>query len=234
MTSSVAAAAAQVVTYDGLPAAAGGAHALRVKNPADARGRVARFLDACTQAAGPQRWAFQVATGGDPDASDALRTVATERLGGPSRRAQTHTEWGVRDDDAVDELLAALAAAGPQTTRYGAPLAALTQSVAVHLLDPGSGEPWSDLDPETFGGFAVDGYGRLLGASGVRAAYGTSVSTLSLWLNLPADGRLVPAAQHLQEHLPVRLSSKHWRRWAPTRAGDGYRSTKVSSPLAAV
>lgn len=233
MTSSMAAAAAQVVTYDGLPAAAGGAHALRVKNPADARARVARFLDACTQPAGPQRWAFQVATGGDPDASDGLRAVATERLGGPSRRAQTHTEWAVRDD-AVDEILAVLADAGPQTTRYGAPLAALTQSVAVHLLDPGTGEPWSDLDPETFGGFAVDGYGRLLGASGVRATYGTSGSTLSLWLNLPADERLVPAAQHLQQHLPVKLSTKHWRRWAPTRAGDGYRSTKVSSPLVAV
>ena len=233
MTSSVAAAAAQVVTYDGLPAAAGGAHALRVKNPADARARVERFLDACTQPAGPQRWAFQVATGGDPDASDGLRTVATEHLGGHRHRAQTHTEWGVRDD-AVDELLAALVDAGPQTTRYGAPLAALTQSVAVHLLDPGTGEVWSDLDPGTFGGFAVDGYGRLLGASGVRATYGTSGATLSLWLNLPADGRLVPAAQHLQQHLPVKLSTKHWRRWAPTRAGDGYRSTKIPSPLVAI
>lgn len=230
MTSNEAPGLLQVVTYDGLPAASGGAHALRVRRPTDARGRVGLFLDVCTQPAAAPTWTFHLSAAGEAEPTDRLRAFAAERLGGPRRRVQTHTEWGVHTD-AIDDVLAELSDVGRQTTRYGAPLAALTQSVAVHLVDPGTGQPWPDLAPEVFGGFAVDGYGRLLGASGVRATYGTSGSTLSLWLNLPADGRLAPAAYHLQEHLPVTLSTKHWRRWVPTRTGDGFRSTKVPSPL---
>ncbi|MBF6258516.1 hypothetical protein IU468_19630 [Nocardia farcinica] len=48
---------------------------------------------------------------------------------------------------------------------------------------------------------------------------------------LPVDDRLAAAARHLQHHLPVRLSPKHWRRWRPTRDGSSYRSTKIPSPL---
>ena len=231
MTSSEAAGPLQVVTYDGLPAASGGAHALRVKNLTSAKERVERFLDACTQPGGPPTWSFQVSTAGDAAPTDRLRAFAAERLGGPRHRSQTHTEWAVRSGT-VDEVLAELVDVGPRTTRYRAPLAVLTHSLAVTLVDPGTGEPWADIAPEVFGGFAVDGYGRLLGASGVRATYGTSGSTLSLWLNLPADERLAPAARHVQEHVPITLSTKHWRRWQPTRSGDGFRSSKIPSPLA--
>ncbi|MCZ9329416.1 hypothetical protein [Nocardia farcinica] len=120
---------------------------------------------------------------------------------------------------------------GRPARAVGHPLASLVWDAQVRLLDPRTGEPHQDVSPETFARFPVDGYGRVLGASGVRASIGTTASSISLWLSLPADDRLAAAARHLQHHLPVRLSPKHWRRWRPTRDGSSYRSTKTPSPL---
>lgn len=137
-----------------------------------------------------------------------------------------------RSADAVDHALDALVAVGPDAvTTHGRSLAALTYSTPVRLLDPDTRTPYPDITPDAFGRFAADGYGRLLGGSGVRATLGTAASSLSLWLNLPADDRLPAGARHLQEHLPFRLSAKHWRLWRPTRSGDSYRATKIRSPI---
>lgn len=99
------------------------------------------------------------------------------------------------------------------------------------LVDPATRAPYERIDADTFGRFPVDGYGRLLGASGVRAAFGTTASSLSLWLALPADDRLHDAAAHVQKHLPFRMSTKHWRRWSATKDGQSYRASKIASPL---
>ena len=221
----------QVVTYDGLPGSAGGAHSLRVKQPDKAFQRVQTFVDVCTEPVSPASWVFEIAAGGPPAATEHLVALATERFGGPRRRARTQTEWNVAPES-VDHALDALVAAGPDAvTTHGRSLAALTCSLPVRLLDPDARVPYPDITPDTFGRFAVDGYGRLLGGSGVRATVGTASSALSLWLNLPADDRLSPGARHLQDHLPFRLSAKHWRLWRPTRTGDAYRSTKIPSPV---
>lgn len=222
----------EVVTYDGLPASAGGAHALRVRGPAEARDRVDGFLRECTEPTGDARWAFQVMAGGDPAATDELAATAGRVLGGPRRTARTHREWALREGD-VPEMLGLLTQVGRATTPYGGPLATVTQSLALRLLDPGSQTPWAGLEPAAFAGYAVDGYGRTLGVSGLRATYGTSGSSLSVWLNLPTDERLPVAARHVQDHLPMRLSAQHWRLWRPTTTGDGFRSSKITSPLAA-
>ncbi|MFD6053363.1 hypothetical protein [Agromyces sp. NPDC060279] len=222
----------EVVTYDGLPAAAGGAHSLRSKRPADAHERVQHFLAACTVPTEPAQWTFSISADGDPAATERVAAFAAEVLGGPSRTQRVRRDWNVRPES-VPQVLEAIAAEAGAATKYGASLATLAQSLPVRLLDPDRREPFAELAPEAFGGFAVDGYGRLLGVSGVRASYGTAGSALSLWLNLPADERLSPAARHVQDHLPFRLSAKHWRRWQPTRAGDGYRSSKLPSPLTA-
>ncbi|MFK4728213.1 hypothetical protein ROT00_00845 [Agromyces mediolanus] len=221
----------EVVTYDGLPAAAGGAHSLRVKRPTDAQARVQRFLAACTVPAEPAQWTFSISADGDPAATERLAAFAADVLGGPRRTQRVRRDWNVRPES-VAEVLEAIESEIGATTKYGASLATLSQSLPVQLVDPATGEPFAGLSPEAFGGFAVDDYGRLLGVSGVRANSGTAGSSLSLWLNLPADERLSPAARYLQDHLPFRLSTKHWRRWQPTRARDGYRSSKLPSPLA--
>ncbi|WP_430333301.1 hypothetical protein [Rhodococcus sp. ACT016] len=224
-------ASSQVVTYDGLPASAGGAHSLRIRHPDKAFQRVQSFVDACTEPVSSTSWAFEIAAGGPPAATEQLVALATERFGGPRHRARTHTEWNVAPDS-VDRALDALVIAGSDAvTSHGRSLAALTCNMRVRLLDPDTRAPYPDIAPDAFGRFAVDGYGRVLGESGVRATVGTAASSLSLWLNLPADQRLSPAARHLQDHLPFRLSAKHWRIWRPTRSGDSYRSTKIPSPV---
>ncbi|RVW07239.1 hypothetical protein EGT67_22015 [Prescottella agglutinans] len=220
----------EVVTYDGLPGSAGGAHSLRAKRPDEAFRRLHRFVEACTEPVSSS-WAFEIAAGGPDPATEQLVALATERFGGPRHRARTHTQWNV-PFESVDLALDALIAVGPDAvTTHGRSLAALTYSTPVRLVDPDAGAPYPDITPAACGRFAVDGYGRLLGESGFRATLGTAASSLSLWLNLPADDRLSPGARHLQGHLPFRLSAKHWRLWRPTRSGDSYRSTKIPSPL---
>jgi len=221
-----------VVTYDGLPASSGGAHALRLRAPRKAWSAVRSFVDACAQTNDAGTYTLRLWQGGPADVTARLRDIASSRLGGPRTQDRVGIEWRVRDE-AVDDVLDALATAGAgAVTEYGQPLASLVWNTDAALLDPATGEPYPDITPEAFGRFAVDAYGRRLGVSGVRASIGTTASSLSLWLNLPADERLARAARHIEEHVPVRLSAKHWRAWRPTRDGSGYRSVKIASPLA--
>jgi hypothetical protein len=221
----------EVVTYDGLPASAGGAHSLRTKNPRTAYASVQAFLDAAVQTIGAPEVSFQLWAGGPPDVAGRFESFAAARLGGPQSRQRTHTQWRVRSDD-VDATLDALSGADSgAVTGHGHPLASLVWNASVALVDPATGSPYEGIDAASFGGFAVDGYGRLLGASGVRASFGTTASSLSLWLGFPADDRLHDAAAHVQKHLPFRLSAKHWRRWRATKDGQSYRATKITSPL---
>lgn len=222
----------EVVTYDGLPASAGGAHSLRTKNPRKAYESVQAFLDAAVVTVGAPELSFQLWAGGPPDIADRFEAFATARFGGPQGRQRTHTRWRVLPEH-VDATLDALSSADSRAvTGHGHPLASLVWSAQVAPVDPAAETPYAGIDADTFGHFAVDGYGRLLGASGVRATFGTTASSLSLWLALPADDRLRAAAVHVQEHLPFRLSTKHWRRWGATKDGQSFRATKITSPLA--
>ncbi|MFJ6530942.1 hypothetical protein [Microbacterium sp. NPDC091662] len=221
----------EVVTYDGLPASAGGAHSLRTKKPRSAYEGVQAFLDAAGRTIGAPEMSFQVWAGGPPDVAGRFESFAAAHLGGPQSRQRTHTRWRVRSDD-VDATLDALSGADSEAvTEHGHPLASLVWNAQVALVDPATRAPYEGIDTDAFGRFAVDGYGRLLGASGVRATFGTTASSLSLWLAFPADDRLHDAAAHVQKHLPVRLSAKHWRRWRATKDGKSYRATKITSPL---
>jgi len=216
----------EVVTYDGLP---GGAHSLRAKRPDVAFQRLHTFLEACVEPVRLPSWTFEIHKGGPPAPTEQLFELATGIFGGPRLKAQTHTEWNV-PPGSVDDALGVLVRSDAVTT-YGHSLAALTYSAPVRLIDPDTRAPYPDITPDMFGGFAVDGYGRTLGESGIRATLGNAASSLSLWLNLPADERLSSGARHLQDHLPFRLSAKHWRLWRPTRRGDSYRSNKIPSPV---
>ncbi|MBB1158393.1 MULTISPECIES: hypothetical protein [Amycolatopsis] len=133
----------------------------------------------------------------------------------------------------MDAVLTALDDAEPDAvTRYGRSAACLVLNAPVRLVDPAGREPYAGVSEEDTGRFAVDGYGRTLGASRVRATIGSAASSLSLWLSFPADDRLSAAAAQVQKHAPVRLAAKHWRRWTPGRDEAGYRSGKIPSPVA--
>ncbi|MCR1783166.1 hypothetical protein KVF89_11535 [Nocardioides carbamazepini] len=221
------------MTYDGLPASAGGAHSLRTRNPRTAYETVQAFLDAAVLTVGAPELSFRLWAGGPPDIADRFEAFAAGHLGGPQSRQRTHTQWRVRPEN-VDAALDAFSGADSRAvTAHGHPLASLVWNAQVALVDPVVRTPYEGLDAGAFGRFAVDGYGRLLGASGVRATFGTTASSLSLWLAFPADDRLKDAAAHVQNHLPFRLSAKHWRRWRAMKDGQSYRATKIASPLAA-
>jgi hypothetical protein len=222
----------EAVTYEGLPASAGGAHSLRTKNPRRAYDTVQALLDATVLTTGAPEMSFRLWAGGPPDAADRFEAFAAAHFGGPQSRQRTHTEWRVRAEN-VDATLEALSGADARAvTGHGHPLASLVWNAQVALIDPVSRTPYDGIDTDAFGRFAVDGYGRLLGASGVRATFGTTASSLSLWLTFPADDRLHDAAAHVQAHLPFRLSTAHWRRWRATKDGQSYRATRIASPLA--
>lgn len=219
------------MTYDGLPAASGGAHGLRTRRPSAAYAKVRSFLAACTEPAAEPTLSLQVWAGGTEEATERWRGLAADLLGGPRRSERTHREWGVRPDR-LDAVLDALDDAGPaDVTRYDRSLACLVLNAPVRLVAAEGGASYAGVSAEATGRFATDGYGRVLGASGVRATLGTAASSLSLWLSLPDDERLKAAAARVQEHAPVRLSAKHWRRWTLTRDGSGYRSARLASPL---
>jgi hypothetical protein len=227
----VNAASAELVTYDGLPVASGGAHGLRARHPRAAWTAVQSFIDACLLPVATPTMSLRVWRSGPEPAREELIAFATRALGGPRSQDRTSMEWRLRPQ-AVDDVLVAIDAAGTgAVTPHGQPMASLTWDAEVRLIDPDTGEPWEGVSPEAFDRHPVDGYGRVLGASGVRTAIGTSASSLSLWLSLPGDERLPRAARHVQEHAPVRLSRLHWRRWRPTRDGSSYRSAKIPSPL---
>ncbi|MFJ2369781.1 hypothetical protein [Microbacterium sp. NPDC087665] len=222
----------EVVTYDGLPSSAGGAHSLRTRNPRTAYDAVQTFLDAAVRTISAPEMSFQLWAGGPREIADRFEAFAAAHIGGPRSRQRTHTEWRVRPEN-IDAALDAVGSAGSQAvTAHGHPLASLVWNAQVILTDPATGTPYDGIDADALGRFAVDGYGRLLGESGIRATFGTTASSLSLWLAFPADDRLHDAAGHVQKHLPVRMSAKHWRRWRATKDGQSYRATKIASPLA--
>ncbi len=79
--------AVEVVTYDGLPAASGGAHRLRTRNPRLAWEAVQSFLEACVLPAGDPTVTLVVWKGGPPGPSGTPGLPGVGRPGPPPRPA---------------------------------------------------------------------------------------------------------------------------------------------------
>lgn len=70
------------MTYDGLPASAGGAHSLRIKNPRTAFANVQHFLHGAALISGTPEVSFQLRAGGPPELADRFHAFAAEHFGG--------------------------------------------------------------------------------------------------------------------------------------------------------
>ena len=81
----------ELVTYDGLPAASGGAHGLRVRRAATAHAGVDAFLSTCVEPIGAVSRTFRVWAGGPEHRSAHWRELAASVLGGPRRTDRTHS-----------------------------------------------------------------------------------------------------------------------------------------------
>lgn len=220
----------QIITYDGLPVSAGGAHGLRGRDPRAAADRVQAFVSACLRVDDEPGAFLRLRTTPQDSAQDAaaIEAAVRGRFGGQRATGAAGTEWNVPNTPKdLGDALTLIAAAG----RAEFPGLALVRTWTGRLLDPATGKPYPGISAERFGNYEVDGYGRLLGESGVRATISSGRSSLSLWLNLPADDRFARAVKHLDEYLPITMSGHHWRRWQPTRDGIDYRFFKEPSPL---
>ncbi|MEB4613573.1 hypothetical protein [Leucobacter sp. M11] len=225
-------AADQIVTYDGLPASAGGAHGLRGRDPRAAAERVDAFLTACFRVDDPQDPVLRLRAGERDSAQDtaAIAAAVRGRFGEPRVSADAAAEWLIPDTpQGLGDALTLIAAA-VRAEHSGLDL---VRTWSGRLLDPQTRRPYAGISAADFGDYAVDGSGRLLGESGVRATIGSGRSSISLWLNLPGDERFRPGVKHLAEHLPITLSPHHWRRWQATRDGLDYRFFREPSPVRA-
>lgn len=220
----------QLITYEGLPAANGGAHALAGRDPLAAADRIEDFLAACLRIDRAADAVLHIDALAEASAQDtaAIESALRGRFGEPSDQDAFGAEWAVPEapKDRADALTLVAAAA-----RAGHPGLSLRLAWTGRLLDPETAEPYPGISAAEFGDFEADGSGRLLGASEVRASIGSGRSTIGLWLNLPADERLAPAVAALSEALPIRLAAHHWKRWQPTRDGSAYRFFQEPSPL---
>ena len=55
-------------------------------------------------------------------------------------------------------------------------------------------------------------------------------SSLSLFLNFPFEEQgdaFQAIASHIQTHLPVQLSTRHWKQWLLTKTGAGYLGKRI-------
>ena len=105
------AASAELVTYDGLPVASGGAHGLRARHPRAAWTAVQSFIDACLLPVATPTMSLRVWRSGPEPAREELIAFATRALGGPRSQDRTSMEWRLRPQ-AVDDVLVAIDAAG--------------------------------------------------------------------------------------------------------------------------
>lgn len=212
------------VVYDGLPVSSGGAHAINRLGAPEALRAWRRFLGACTQQIGTE--GMILLNDGSPPAPDAavLLRVAQmfpERaeLAGGARRVPEHL---------IDDAIELMANISPQPgDEWGNAALTLFIEARFLLLRPGGDGLWPGQGSEEFGDFETPG-GVALGGSSVRLVVDNRRS-MGLMLSVPSatDADVASLRPWLQEHLPFRLSDKHWTRWTLNKNGRTYRPQRM-------
>ena len=210
------------VTYVGLPIGSGGAHLLGRMSRRTAYERTMSFLQACTEPVGPARHGFtvcnvpQLARQHDLEAELELRFGQGRRVSVPA--------------DRVEEALEMLDDVHPQpTNQWGLAPLWFSMESGFRLLDPATGQALPGQDAVRYAGKEYV-WNNPLGTSSLSLSIHNSAS-LAINLCIPdADDellhRIVP---WLQEHLPFKMSAKHWRSWTPTKTGS-FKSRRIPPP----
>jgi hypothetical protein len=108
--------------------------------------------------------------------------------------------------------------------------AVLRIDFACRLREQASGEALPFQEASSYLGQAYDGYGAMLGESGCRLTV-SSKSTLALLLFLPFESPNEAAWDYvsfLQESLPFRFSTKHWKHWRLSKSRTSYVGRKIA------
>lgn len=212
------------VVYDGLPISSGGAHAI---NRLDTRSA----LDAWRNFLAQRGHVVEVRAHIRIDDAPPTASPAAQRLIDREFPTPVHASYPfVRSVPAnrLDEAVSLMAAIEPQPTNEWGDAAVILQPEADFLLlDPGGRGLWPFQGQEHFGGFVTPG-GVKLGLSSARVNIG-SARSMGLMLSVPeaTDSDMEALRPWLQEHLPFRLSRKHWTRWILNRNGITYRARRI-------
>jgi len=226
-----------LITYDGLPVSAGGAHRLRGKDRSAAWARILGFLTSFTTYEKPDDVRLLLAEGPRIDHAFVSRAHrhATHAFGPAKRRLaiagaveEREHRWALTAGD-VDECLELMQSLEPFPSHWrGAPLV-LAIGAAFRLCDPDSGVVFPAQDPELYGRQEIGGLG-LLGLSRIHLRLGTT-STCALFLSLPfteATQVVRAYARRIDQSLPFRLSKAHWSRWQVNAGGTRFYRRRIS------
>jgi hypothetical protein len=185
--------------------------------------RTVDFLSACTEPVGALTYAFMLPEVGGPGRPPRLPEAELQlkrRFRDPARLAAHE----------VADPLTFLDEIAPQpTSQWGLAPIWFRVGSNFRIKDPATGRPLRGQDQERYRGVEYAGTVPL-GTSGLGLSLHNHAS-LAINLCIPdADqdtlDRVVP---WLQEHLPFRLSPKHWRVWTRTRTGT-FRARRMSAP----
>ena len=184
----------------------------------DAYERTIDFLHACTEPVGPIVYAFRVFDVPELEPILRLEQELEDRFGDYLDSFGNYPDipgrWAGAALDFLDEI-------DPQpTNRWGMAPIWFWVTSEFRILDPATGQPIPGQDSSQFSGVEYD-WRVPLGSSRLRLILHNQAQ-IGIELCIPdadkdALGRLVP---WLQQHLPFKLSPKHWRAWTPTRSGS--------------
>ena len=208
------------VTYVGLPLGSGASHTLRKVGLRDAYRRTQAFVDACMDPVTPRtQFLTFVRVPELPELPEWAHRI-WDRFGrGDGRRVP------IADSD-VDDAISFLEEVDPQPhNRWGMSPLWMFTNWKVALLDPPTGKPFPGQDPTRYPQCNYDGLS--LGESSVQLVL-SNKAAVSAKLCFPDldDARLRKILPTFQANAPFKFSSKHWRRWTPTKTGS-FRSKTI-------
>jgi len=216
------------ITYVGLPVSSGGTHQLgRIPRQVAYR-RTLNFLQTCTEPVGSLEYALSVMKVPELERNPFLERTVERRFGrssGPFGNA--HQQVPI-DQARVDEVLQFLDEIDPQpTNQWGMAPIWFWVSSRFRILDPDTGHALPGQDQDRYAGIEYS-WKVPLGTSGLHLILRNG-SAIGINLCIPtADDvvfrRVVP---WLQQHLPFKFSSQHWRAWTMTKSGS-FKARKFS------
>ena len=218
------------VTYVGLPIGSGGAHSLGRMSRRMAYERTMSFLATCTELVEPPRHSFLVNREPEMPPLRDLERELDRRFGSRLRTVVSRSDRLEIGEDRVSDALDFLDAIAPQPTNpWGMAPIWFWVAATFRITDPATGRPLDGQDPDRFHGVEY-APGVPLGTSGLHLILHDRAQ-LGLELCIPGveDDRIGRVARWLQDHLPVRLSSKQWRAWTPTASGS-FKARRIAPP----
>jgi hypothetical protein len=208
------------VVYDGLPISSGGAHGLGRTSVHDAFSAWRRFLDSCTVVTDASYYFHLPHT---PELKPDRKTVRKIRKAFPPQGHRFPVP-----QDRIHEALDLMSELEPQPTNPWGMAPVWLNAHADFTLKTPSGDVWPSQNPTAFGSFETPA-GVHLGAPSTHLNIEARRS-MGLRLSIPeaTDNDLATLIPWLQNHLPFRLSPKHWTRWTLNKNGRTYRGRRIT------